>query len=258
MERPVYTPVKLSRGCNIPPDYRVLKSGCGKAIWEHIPSKLRSPNHPSVTVALRSILRTEHRIYPPSILQIVIHLGSPWAVMEHSIGFDNAILAINLKTAKTKRLPIDAISKTHRGYQSPHKTILWLNQLAANGKPFAMHWLGEWHYDSNVPKSIWYHVAAARRIPKRYIATLQKAVKELDGLVLYDDMPDPCLEFLSEIGELNAGVKVGSWQEAINRAEKAIHHPVRHAPVKKPHTPHPDTRLFISKMNAKNLVKQAA
>jgi len=93
------------------------------------------------------------------------------------------------------------------------------------GSTDAMWWLAWWFEGRNHPKSVWYYVATLRADPKAYGWALDRILEDAKTPILCKGIADPDLSFLKEVPEV-MGEPVGSdWQDAVGRAERAVHVP---------------------------------
>jgi len=96
---------------------------------------------------------------------------------------------------------------------------------ARDGNADAAWWLG-WYFDgTNLAKSVWYYLAAIRREPKAYGWFLLNLYSNATYGVFCDGVPYPDITFMKAIPEFKDWNPSENWQEAIGRAEAAMHTP---------------------------------
>ncbi len=162
--------------------------------------------------------------------------GRVAVILGNSIQRNNTIWVADNDTGEMNHLPISTLVPAANLPPQPlSSTVAKCEEWARNGNPDAMWWLGHFYefggdeIDPNGKKALAYYMAAIRRDPEGFGDNFQRVY--IDGQTLFELDVTPRLlneaskfcakfvEFTPE-GVTGRGVRLGTWSQAIEIAEK--------------------------------------
>lgn len=161
----------------------------------------------------------------PAYGQIWDYRGAQVCILGNSIEDDGEIWAADWATGQRVDAFVDeltplAITETDTFELVVTKCCEW----AKTGNADAAWWLN-WRFDGvNLPRSVWYYIAALRLNPDDYWWAFERIIADSRYGVMCAGTPQPDIAFLLNIPEFK-GESIGEWTAAIQEAETAIHQP---------------------------------
>ncbi len=123
--------------------------------------------------------------------------------------------------ATVAKLIPTAITSTNTFGELTRRCAVW----ARAGNADAAWWLG-WRFDGvNLPKSLWYYLAAIRKAPRAYGWYLSNLFDNALYGIMCEGEPQAHIGFIKDIAEFNDRKPSTNWQDAIALAENAVHIP---------------------------------
>lgn len=148
----------------------------------------------------------------PALLETWLHRGRHWLILDAVPDEEGKVLAVNSVSWQVKRVLFEEQDRLDPDAMPVTITLVQMHSLAGQGHIDVLEALARWYQKSNPICAVWYLVAVFRLDRTKFDALLD-AVESLPR--------GADRSFLCDIPELDNRQKVGSWEDAIAKAEAA-------------------------------------